>query len=132
MNQVFGCGIDLEELDRFNKKISSGTTITDFAQMVYSPAEITNNLNIQPQYTFPLCFSCKEAFFKAFGVSWTNSDIGWKDIELLFLDKKDLYNYTIRLSGYADELYRAKNGRAVESSLQYTDKYVIFQVILLS
>jgi phosphopantetheine--protein transferase-like protein len=132
MNKVLGCGIDLEELYRFDKAMLTLKNITGFVRMVYSSDEIENNLNIQPQYTFPLCFSCKEAFFKALGVSWTNSPIGWKEIEVLFKDKDDLRNYSIRLSGYADELYRSKNCRRIDSDIECNNKYVIFQIVLLS
>jgi phosphopantetheine--protein transferase-like protein len=132
MKEVVGCGIDIEELIRFRTNIPTRKDTSGFSQLVYTPAEIECNLDIRPAYTFPLCFSCKEAFFKAFGVSWTNSKISWKEIELFFNSSKDLNNYTIRLNGYAEELYHQKKCRITESSLEYTDRYVIFQVILLS
>jgi phosphopantetheine--protein transferase-like protein len=132
MKEVVGCGIDIEEIIRFRSKIPSRANITGFADLVYTPSEIAGNLDIIPGLTFPLCFSCKEAFFKAFGVSWTNSKISWKDIELLFKSKENLQRYTIRLNGYARELYLEKRCHSIESTLEYTDTYVIFQVILLS
>jgi len=132
MKEVLGCGIDIEELIRFETNIPTRTNITGFAQMVYTPAEIAYNLDIYPGFTFPLCFSCKEAFFKALGVSWTNSKISWKDIELLFENKNNLHDYSIRLNGFAEELYHEKKCCSIESYLEYTSTYVIFQVILLS
>jgi phosphopantetheine--protein transferase-like protein len=132
MAEVLGCGIDIEELDRFKRKIPTRTNINGFAQSVYTPSEITRNLNILPGFTFPLCFSCKEAFFKAFGVSWTNSKISWQDIELLFTDENNLHDYSIRLNGFAKDLYRKKKCHQIDSSLEYTDTYVVFQVVLLS
>jgi phosphopantetheine--protein transferase-like protein len=132
MKEVAGCGIDIEEIIRFKCKIPTRTNNTDFSELVYTSSEVACNLDITPELTFPLCFSCKEAFFKAFGVSWTNSRISWKDIELLFKSKKDLHKYSIRLNGYAKELFHEKKCRSIESSLEYTDTYVIFQVVLLS
>jgi phosphopantetheine--protein transferase-like protein len=132
MKEVVGCGIDIEEIIRFRSKIPSRESNKGFSDLVYTPSEINVNLNIIPGLTFPLCFSCKEAFFKAFGVSWTNSKISWKDIELLFKTTKDLQKYSIRLTGYAQELFHEKKCRSIESSLEYTDTYVIFQVVLLS
>jgi phosphopantetheine--protein transferase-like protein len=132
MNEVLGCGIDIEELIRFKKHIPSKTGIPGFLQLVYSDAEINCNLNILPHLTFPIGFSCKEACFKAFGVSWTNSRISWKDIEIIFSNEHDLQEYSIRLSGYALELFDEKKCSKIESYLEYTDEYVIFQVILLS
>jgi phosphopantetheine--protein transferase-like protein len=132
MIEVIGCGIDLEEFSRFKKHLPSQTEITGFARLVYTPAEIACNLTILPEFTFPLGFSCKEAFFKALGVSWTNSKISWKDIELLFFNAKNLREYTIKLTGYAEELCHVKKCNKIESDFEYNSKYVIFEVILLS
>jgi phosphopantetheine--protein transferase-like protein len=132
MKEVLGCGIDIEELIRFENKIPTLNNISGFAQLVYTPSEITNNLTISPGLTFPLGFSCKEAFFKALGVSWTNSNISWMDIELLFENENNLQEYSIRLNGFAKEIYSEKKCCSFESWFEYTNKYVIFQVILLS
>jgi len=132
MKEVLGCGIDIEELFRFERKVPTRTNITGFAKSVYTPSEIACNLNIYPGYTFPLCFSCKEAFFKALGVSWTNSNICWHDIELLFVNENNLQDYSIKLSGFAEELYHRKKCRNIESYLEYNNRYIVFQVILLS
>jgi len=132
MREVFGCGIDIEELYRFKYNNPTQPDIPGFANLVYTNSEIEANLSNQPKLTFPLCFSCKEAFFKAFGVSWTNSKISWKDIELLFLAKNNLQKYSIKLSGYAEELYQEKKICNIESCFDYTNDYVIFHVILHS
>jgi phosphopantetheine--protein transferase-like protein len=132
MKEILGCGIDIEEPSRFRKKIPVSGHSTSFVRMVYTDSEIERNLKFRPDFTFPLGFSCKEAFFKSFGISWTNSDISWKDIELLFDDADDLHRYTIRLGGYAKELYREKKCRSYESWLEYHPAFVIFQVVLLS
>jgi phosphopantetheine--protein transferase-like protein len=132
MKDVVGCGIDIEELVRFRTMIPIPPNSRGFSELVYTPEEITCNLGITPGLTFPLSFSCKEAFFKAFGVSWTNSRISWKDIELIFSNSDDLHKYSIRLGGYAEELFHEKKCSLIKSSLGYTDTYVMFQVVLLS
>jgi phosphopantetheine--protein transferase-like protein len=132
MKEVLGCGIDIEELSRFGTKIPTLSENTHFSDLVYTPSEVECNLDICPGVTFPLCFSCKEAFFKALGVSWTNSAISWKDIELLFHNKDNLNEYSIRLNGFARELFNEKKCQTIESYLEYNNTYVIFQVILLS
>jgi phosphopantetheine--protein transferase-like protein len=132
MKKVIGCGIDIEEFNRFTSKIPARHNITAFAEMVYTADEINNNLNTDPALSFPLGFSCKEAFFKALGVSWTNSDISWKDIELLFMNKNNLYDYTIRLSGHAKKLSDRIRCRNIRSSFEFTEDYLIFQIVLLS
>jgi phosphopantetheine--protein transferase-like protein len=132
MKEVIGCGIDIEEPARFRKKIPKPGHRSGFVRLVYTDYEIENNLKSCPDFSFPLGFSCKEAFFKSFGLSWTNSSISWKDIELLFADANDLQKYEVRLGGFAKELYRKKKCRSFESFLEYTPAYVMFQVVLLS
>jgi phosphopantetheine--protein transferase-like protein len=132
MKEVLGCGIDIEEPARFGKKIPKPGHTPGFIKLVYTDSEIEHNLKSCPALSFPLGFSCKEAFFKSFGLSWTNSSISWKDIELLFADADDLQQYEVRLSGYAKELYRMKKCRSFESFLEYNSAYVMFQVVLLS
>jgi phosphopantetheine--protein transferase-like protein len=132
MDEILGCGIDIEELIRFKKHIPAQTDVPGFSQLVYTEAEINCNLSILPHLTFPIAFSCKEACFKAFGVSWTNSRISWKDIEIFFSNENDLQEYSIRLNGYALELFHEKKCGKIESYMEYTDDYIIFQIILLS
>jgi phosphopantetheine--protein transferase-like protein len=132
MKKVLGCGIDIEEIVRFENKIPTRNHITDFAKFVYTPSEIASNLTIHPEFSFPIGFSCKEAFFKALGISWTNSKILWTDIELLFENINNLKEYSIRLNGYAKELFNEKKCYVIESDLEYTKDYIIFQVILFS
>jgi phosphopantetheine--protein transferase-like protein len=131
MAEVFGCGIDIEELSRFTKHLSDTTKIPPFANVVFTESEIESNLKNSPELTFALGFSCKEAFFKALGISWTNSKISWRDIELVFPDKENIKNHSIRLNGYAKELFD-KNCTSINSSLEYNNTLVIFQIILLS
>jgi phosphopantetheine--protein transferase-like protein len=132
MKKIIGCGIDIEELSRFEKHDPTHPDSRKFFDLIYSDEEIANNSLILPHLTFPLGFSCKEAFFKAFGVSWTNSPITWKDIELLFQDNSNLQQYSVRLSGYAKELFEQMNGRRFEASLEYSEEFVIFRVVLFS
>jgi phosphopantetheine--protein transferase-like protein len=132
MEEVAGCGIDIEERSRFRRRLPSPEAIPGFSDMVYTREEIATNLLSDPDLRFPLCFSCKEAFFKALGVSWMNSKISWKDIELLFTDEYDNYKYNVRLSGYAKEMYEKMKCRRFESHLEFNDEFVVFQVVLLS
>jgi phosphopantetheine--protein transferase-like protein len=130
MDKIVGCGIDIEELDRFKKFIPTHTDIPDLTNLVYSDSEIAANQKISPHLTFPLAFSCKEAFFKAFGVSWTNSPISWKDIELIFQDPKDIQQYSVRLNGYAGELFEKMHCSRFETAIKIRKRYIIFEVIL--
>jgi phosphopantetheine--protein transferase-like protein len=129
--KVIGCGIDIEELSRFNNKLPDKTGESRFAHLVYTPDEIKYNYRIRPELTFPLAFCCKEAVFKSFGVSWINSKISWKDIELLFKND-NLEDYTIKLHGYAEELFHKLNCNSIKSYFEYDDVYAMFRVMLCS
>ena len=132
MKSVTGCGIDIEELSRFKDKLPETEETSRFAHLVYTHDEIECNSRIKPELTFPLSFCCKEAVFKSFGVSWINSRISWKDIELLFDNEENLEDYTIKLHGYAAELYKSMKCTEIESCFECTDFYVMFQVVLCS
>jgi phosphopantetheine--protein transferase-like protein len=127
MGEIFGCGIDIEELARFDKYIQNN----DYSLMrdICSNREF-DNLWVEKGVRFALSFSCKEAFFKALGVGWPNSDISWKDIELLFRDR-GFENYSVELNGYAKETLVKNNAKIEEASFDYNEECVRFQVILM-
>jgi phosphopantetheine--protein transferase-like protein len=128
---IAGCGIDIEEISRFRGRIPENDKIPSFSELVYSDDEIAINRKSFSEIKFPLCFSCKEAFFKALGATWTTSPVTWKEIELLFHDETDISKYEIRLSGYARELYDSKLCKSFETGFEYNNEFVEFQVILL-
>lgn len=131
MNPNIACGIDIEERSRFEKHIPDQSYVSDFCRMVYTEREIDNNICFDPQLTFPLAFSCKEAIFKALGKSWTNSPISWKDIEVLFTNKNNIHEHTILLSDYALEVFNEKKFQKIETSLNFSKDIIIFEVIFL-
>lgn len=131
MATVIGCGIDIEEIGRFDRLIPSGSEVPGFSRTVFTDAEIENNRRVRPHLTFPLAFSCKEAFFKAFGMSWSNSPMTWKDIEIIFQDENDLEEYSINLYGWALELSN-KNTCRFETSFEVKEDHVVFHVLLFS
>jgi len=127
MQKVIGCGIDIEELSRFDKYIDD--TDVSFLRNFCTEREL-HSLVGDKRVRYALCFSCKEAFFKAFGVSWTNSDISWKDIELLF-SGPDFYQYKVNVHAYAKEFLRKNNAVIGETFLDYNEELVTFQVVIL-
>lgn len=131
MGRLLGCGIDIEEPERFRKYFPLQETIPGLFRMVFTEAEISRNRDLSPHLTFPLGFSCKEAVFKAFGRSWTNSRITWQDIELVFNDDHNLQDYRIELGGYARELYEAMGCRKIESSYEINQGFIVFEVMIL-
>ncbi len=127
MDGVYSCGIDIEEIARFDAfiKQSDSSLLRD----IWTECEV-KNLCGDEKVRLALSFSCKEAFFKAFGVSWTNSVISWKDIELLF-NGPGFDSYKVHLHGYAKELLLRNKVGIGEISFDVNDEYVMFEVVLL-
>ena len=88
------------------------------------------NISGDKRARLALSFSCKEAFLKALGVSWTNSNVSWKDIELLF-EGSGFNRGKVNLLGYARDLLTRNRADIGEISYDVTDEFVLFQVVLL-
>jgi phosphopantetheine--protein transferase-like protein len=133
MDKIIGCGIDIEELSRFEKYFKGTKDLPQLIKDIFTEEEIKNNIKYNPLLNFILGFSCKEAVFKSFGQSWTNSEIFWKDIEFLVtenvLDQKKT-GHEIRLNNYALELYEKLKCNNIISSFSYNKNFVFFKVIL--
>lgn len=127
---IYGCGVDIEELNRFTKHLDLKDTLPSLISDVFTEEEISQNKKSQKELRFPLGFSCKEAMFKAFGISWTNSPISWKDIELIFQGESP-ENYLIKLTGHAKKLFDKFDLKQVDSFVEYNDTFVMFQIVLI-
>ena len=132
MTKIAGIGIDVEEPGRFVKHLPTGQHIPHLISWLFSDDEIEHNRRSDPKVSFVLGFSCKEAFFKAFGVSWTNSPITWQDVELIFENPSDMSEYFIRLGGHARQLYEQMACTGFEAKFEIFDDHVIFEVVLVS
>ena len=127
---IFGCGVDIEEINRFTRHLDLYEPPPSFIADVFTQKEISLNNTLHKEIRFSLGFSCKEAMFKAFGRSWTNSPISWKDIELIFRGDTQ-GNYDIELGGYAKELFIQQGLQRIDSHAEYTETFVMFQVVLI-
>jgi len=127
MDKVFGCGIDIEELSRFDKHIND---IDPFLMEDICTRRELNNPWGDRKVRLALSFSCKEAFFKALGVSWTNSNISWKDIELLF-SGPEFDRHKVHLHDHAKNILIKNKARIGEISFDFNDEFVLFQVVLV-
>jgi len=128
---VLGCGIDIEEYGRFERFIPIKDDIPELCRMVFRESELDNHLEINNKFTVSVAFSCKEAVFKAFGKSWTNSEISWKDIEIIFNDPMDLTDYSVRLNGIAKKWFEEMGCLRLESSYREMVDHIIVEVLLL-
>ncbi len=124
-----GCGIDIEEFSRFQKHLQDFSN-SSFVKLVLSLVEMENFQKFDPSICFPIAFSCKEAFFKAFGDSWFTSSIDWKDIQIIFHDFPKEKKYEIHLSGHAEKMYQSIKSPEIISDFDIFPEYVIFEVIL--
>ncbi len=127
MCKVLGCGIDIEELSRFDRYIDN--VDVSFMENFCTAREL-HNVTGNERVRYALSFSCKEAFFKALGVSWTNSGISWKNIELLF-SGPDFKHHKVNVYAYAKELLKKNNAVIGETSFDYNEEFVTFQVVIV-
>ncbi|MFC2171212.1 holo-ACP synthase [Acidobacteriota bacterium] len=128
MSKVVACGIDIEELARFDKHAEGAEDA--LLRDICTEREI-GNLRSDRRLHLALAFSCKEAMFKALGASWLNSGISFKEIELLF-GGPGFTGYEIELSGCAQEILADQGCDKIDVSLEYNKEYVIVQIVLLA
>ena len=76
---VFACGIDIEEIERFNKHYFEKGKLSDLIYELFTSKEI-ENYSVFGKEAFLKGFSFKEAFYKALN----NPDVGFHDIEIIF------------------------------------------------
>jgi len=128
---IFDVGVDIEEHQRFLKYLDSEKS--KYLLSVYSQKEIDNYQKFKSHLCFAIGFSCKEAFFKAFGETWANSPMQWTDIEIFFKSNPTHKNAEVIFSGYAKTLI---NNNKLQISPEFNYKImptsVLFEATLLS
>jgi phosphopantetheine--protein transferase-like protein len=128
---ISGCGIDIEELNRFTKHLKCFSH-SSFVNLVLTEKEKSNFNTHGVSLCFPLAFSCKEAMFKALGDSWATSPMNWKDIEIIFTDTPHEKAFSIHLTGFAQKIFNSMEQPEIHADYQIYDKFVFFEVILLN
>ena len=80
MSGVYGIGVDIEEIARFEEL--TGTWGRRFESKLYSDVEIAYcEQKTRPAQHFAARFAAKEAFAKAIGTGWTGA-FRWTDVEV--------------------------------------------------
>lgn len=127
---IFGVGIDIENHSRF-LKYSGPNNKSSYLNSVFTKAEQTNYKKFNNHLCYAISFSCKEAFFKAFGESWNNGNIKWSNIELFFNGPPKDNNAEIRFNGYAQNLI-LKHNLNLPCLFNYSieDSEIVFEAIL--
>lgn len=120
---IFSCGIDIEEQNRFNKHYFEKGKLSDLVYDIFTTKEI-ENFSVFGKEAFLKGFCFKEAFYKAVN----NSDIGFKDVEILFTNEE---KHEIRVSSELRHWLENKKISEIKSNFQCKDQFVICKVILL-
>ena len=120
---IFGCGIDIEEPERFNKHYFTDGRLSDLVYDIFSTREI-ENYSVFGKEAFSKGFSFKEAFYKAMD----NTEIGFKDIEIFFnTDGSTQFKPSIKVK----DLFAHHSIGEVRIDFKEKEQYVISKVILI-
>lgn len=120
---IVTCGIDIEEIERFNKHYFDKGKLSDFIYDIFTSKEI-ENFSFFGKEAFLKGFSFKEALYKAVN----NSDFGFKDVEIIFTDPD---KFEIFPSLDLKNWLKKQSITQIEANFQSTNQFVIFRVLLI-
>lgn len=119
---VLSCGIDIEEIQRFDKHYFQNGILSDLIYDIFTTREI-ENFSYYGKKAFLKGFCFKEAFYKAIN----SQNVDWFDIEILFAEN----DYKIETSELlASELVR-KEVTKIDVKFNETNIYTTCKVVLL-
>ena len=120
---IIGCGIDIEEIDRFDKHYFEKGRLSNLIYDLFTSKEI-ENFSVFGKEAFLKGFCFKEAFYKALN----NSDVDFKDIEIIFTNDDD---FEILKSNKINDIFRQLKITDIVASSQINEQYAIFKVLLI-
>lgn len=127
--QIFSCGIDIEEIERFEKYYAAGASFSSGSlNELFTEHEKIQNRDIGSKAA-TLSFCCKEAVFKAAGKSWRNSDVFWTDIELDFQEDKNFLKHKLNFYGTVLDFLKEEKVRSIKSDFEINNSYAIFKIV---
>ena len=121
---IYACGIDIEEIERFNKHYFDKGKLSDLIYDIFTSKEI-ENFSFFGKEAFLKGFSFKEAFYKALN----NSDFGFKDVEIIFSDTDQ---FEITTSKDLKKWLNQQNITQIKANCKSTNQFVIFKVLLIN
>lgn len=122
MSAVFGIGIDIEEIRRFEEL--TGQWGRRFEQRLFTENEIEYcRQKARPPQHFAARFAAKEAFAKAIGTGWTGA-FRWKDVEV----RNDVSGKPLLI--VHDSLCSRFGHLDIHLSLSHSGAYVTAMVVL--
>ncbi|HAN18058.1 MAG: hypothetical protein A2X13_03795 [Bacteroidetes bacterium GWC2_33_15] len=120
---IFGCGIDIEEIIRFDKHYFEKGQLSHLIYDIFTSREI-ENFSVFGKEAFLKGFCFKEAFYKAIH----NSEISWFDVEIIFNIEQSFeifYSDVLKLYLNSNEIAK------IDVNFERTGQYVICKVILV-
>ncbi|MFO7828974.1 MAG: 4'-phosphopantetheinyl transferase superfamily protein [Bacteroidales bacterium] len=119
---IFGCGIDIEEISRFNKHYFNNGKLSDLIYDIFTSKEI-ENFSLFGKKAFLKGFCFKEAFYKAFNLDYYD----WKDIEIIFSKNQE---FEICFSDNLEILLKKHKIEDIVADYIETKDYTVFKVVL--
>ncbi len=120
---IIGCGIDIEEIYRFDKHDFEKGRLSDLVYDLFTSKEI-ENFSIFGKEAFLKGFCFKEAFYKAIN----NNDVDFKDIEIVFTNED---NFEILKSNKINNIFRKLKITDITASFKVNEQYAVFKVLLI-
>jgi len=122
---ILGTGIDLIEVVRIGKSFEQFGE--RFVNRILLPDEIAYCLSHRrPAPFLAVRFAAKEAISKAFGTG-IGAQLSWRDMEVRHRESGEPF---VVLHGKGQELFQARNARALHLSLSHTENYATATAIL--
>jgi holo-[acyl-carrier protein] synthase len=124
---IYGTGIDIVEISRFERFIQEGNDAL-FTRL-FTPQELSYcSVKKKSAQHYALRFAAKEAFFKASGLGLRDG-MTWRDVEVV---NNDLGKPDLRLHGRAAEIFSELGLHKVHTALSHDGAYAVAMVVLES
>jgi holo-[acyl-carrier protein] synthase len=122
---IFGTGIDIVDISRFERFVREGKDA--LFQRVFTSAEIEYcSRKKRSAQHFAIRFAAKEAFFKACGLG-LREGMSWKDVEVV---KNDLGKPDLELHGRAAAIFAELELMRSHTALSHDGAYAVAMVVL--
>jgi len=119
---VLSCGIDIEEINRFDKHYFQNGILSDLIYDIFTTREI-ENFSYYGKKAFLKGFCFKEAFYKAIN----SQNISWFDMEILFAEN----DYKVETSNSLSSELSETGVIKIDVNFSETDQYITCKVLLL-
>ncbi|MBU8893155.1 MAG: 4'-phosphopantetheinyl transferase superfamily protein [Bacteroidales bacterium] len=120
---IFGCGIDIEEIDRFDKHYFEKGRLSDLVYDLFTSKEI-ENFSVFGKEAFLKGFCFKEAFYKALN----NTEVDFMDVEIIFNGQNGFKIYT---SKKIDNIFSDLKITDIKADIKLKENYAVFKVLLI-